>query len=237
LKVTIHQPDFMPWFGFFNKIAKADIWILLDHVENNPRDANLWCRRVQILVNGQPTWLSIPLCRPTNHNVIGVPIRDMTINIKEQSKLLNKYRRTIHMAYTSAPYYSQHAHLVNDYFLNQDTSLINRNMDFIRGVMEILNINTRIITSSSLGVNSKSTQLLVDAIKKVGADTYLCGGGASGYQQDELFYDNEITLEYNRFEYPSYTQLRAIQFVPGLSIIDALFNVPNTEITRWLHGH
>ena len=71
----------MPWFGFFNKIAKADDWILLDHVENNPRDTAFWPRRVPILVNGQPTWLSIPLFRPKEPGVIGMPIKDMTINI------------------------------------------------------------------------------------------------------------------------------------------------------------
>ena len=97
------------------------------------------------------------------------------------------------MAYARAPYYAQYALLIEEYFKDPDPSLINRNMRFIRAVMEILDIRTRIITSSSLGITSKSTQLLVDLLKEIGADTYLCGDGACGYQQDKLFSD--IILE------------------------------------------
>ena len=99
------------------------------------------------------------------------------------------------MAYARAPYYAQYAPLIEEYFKDPDPSLINRNMRFIRAVMEILDIRTRIITSSSLEITSKSTQLLVDLLKEIGADTYLCGDGACGYQQDKLFSDNGIILE------------------------------------------
>ena len=50
MKTTIHQPDFMPWYGFFNKLSKVDVWVVLDHVENNPRNSSFWGKRVQILI-------------------------------------------------------------------------------------------------------------------------------------------------------------------------------------------
>ncbi len=223
----------MPWLGFFNKIAKADTWIILDHVKNNPRDAGFWGRRVRILVNGQPTWLSIPLKRPAQAGVIGIPIHDMIINLSDR-KVMEKRLKTVQIAYVRAPYFSIHSQLVESYFLDEDPSLMNRNLRFIESVFEVLNIKTRTIFSSSLDISTKSTQLLVDLLTKVGADTYLCGGGAQGYQQDDLFASQGIALEYNRFEHPAYRQLRASAFVPGLSIIDALFSVPADQLAQWV---
>jgi hypothetical protein len=233
VKATIHQPDFMPWFGFFNKIAKCDTWVVLDHVENNPRDAAFWGRRVRILVNGQPTWLSIPLSRPDVHGVIGVPIRDMTINLREP-KALQKCLRTVQMAYAAAPYFERHRDLVESYFADEDPALMGRNMRFIEAVLDRLGLRPRVIASSSLGVTSRGTRLLVDILHAIGADTYLCGGGAGGYQQDEMFAAAGIALQYNRFEHPVYRQLRTELFVPGLSIIDALFCVPTDRLAGWV---
>ena len=158
------------------------------------------------------------------------------ISIHDQFQVLEKCLRTVQMAYARAPYYAQYALLIEEYFKDPDPSLINRNMRFIRAVMEILDIRTRIITSSSLGITSKNTQLLVDLLKEIGADTYLCGDGAYGYQQDKLFSDNGIILEYNRLMHPKYRQLRAEQFVPGLSMLNALFNVSLSQLTRWIHN-
>lgn len=233
MKATIHQPDFLPWFGFFNKVAKADLWIVLDHVENNPRDAAFWGRRVRVLVNGQPTWLSIPLSRPAETRRIGVPICQMSINMSS-SKVFEKCLQTVRMAYARAPFFRDHIDLVEAYFRDGDPSLLQRNMRFIRCVMDILGIETRILFSSSFGVLGNGTQLLVDLLIATGADSYLCGTGADGYQQEQLFTEHGISLHYNQFEHPTYRQLRAEQFVPGLSILDALFCVPQEQLASWV---
>ena len=84
--ITIHQPDFMPWYGFFNKISKVDTWVVLDHVHNNPRKA-FWGRRVQILSNGKPLWLSIPLEKPPQEGQLGMPLNIMKINLQEKKNI------------------------------------------------------------------------------------------------------------------------------------------------------
>ncbi|OZA42180.1 MAG: hypothetical protein B7X83_00125 [Polynucleobacter sp. 17-46-58] len=235
MRATIHQPDFMPWFGFFNKIAKVDTWILLDHVKNNPRDSAFWGRRVGVLVNSQPTWLSITLRRPRISGVIGIPICEMSINLDER-KSLERSLRMIQIAYAKAPNYSRHIPLIEEYFMASESSLVVRNMRFIRAVMALLDVRTTIVESSSLGIETGGTRLLVDLLRAINASTYLCGGGASGYQEDEMFAANTICLEYNRFEHPVYPQLRSKHFVPGLSIIDALFNVSTDQLSEWVHG-
>jgi len=231
--VTIHQPDFLPWFGLFRKIAHADLWIVLDHVKNNPRDAAFWGRRVRVLVNGSPQWLSITLKRPAMPGVVGIPICEMEVNFDDPT-MLDRAWTTIRMAYAKAPYFKHHSDLIESYFRNSEPLLAKRNLQFICEVMRLLQIHTPLLLSSTLSLNSKGSELLIDLIETVKADIYLHGTGASTYQQDHLFEAANITLRANHFAHPVYPQLRSKTFSPGLSIIDMLFNAPIEDIRRWV---
>lgn len=233
MKITIHQPDFMPWFGFFRKISKADTWIVLDHVENNPRDAAFWGRRVKILVNGNPTWLSIPLCKPSSKGTVGMPIREMRISHSDPKTLI-KLSRTLHISYAAAPFYEQFKYLYECYCSETTDSLIVRNMNFITRVMGEVGVETKVLFSSQMNPNGTSNALLVDLLTKAGADTYLCGTGADSYQINDYFQKQQIRVERNEFEHPKYTQLRTKEFVPGLSILDMLFMCGREQTRNYL---
>ena len=77
--VTIHQPDFMPWLGLFNKINNADELIVLDHVINNPKSPELWSRRVKMLIGGKDHWMSVTLKKDEQNTFI--PINKMELKI------------------------------------------------------------------------------------------------------------------------------------------------------------
>ncbi len=230
--VTIHQPDFMPWYGLFQKIAAADTWIVLDHTENNPRDAAFWGRRVKILNNGEGHWFSVTLNKAPK-GVVTMPISDMTLNLTNR-KLFDKNIRTIQQAYAKTPFFRDYFYLVEQYFSHESDNLMVRNMQFITDVLAQLNIDTRVVYSSSLEVTKVSTELLVDMLKKVDATTYLCGNGADGYQKNELFAQAKIELMYNEVRHPSYTQIRCEKFVGGLSILDGLFYLGAEQVAKWL---
>jgi hypothetical protein len=222
--ITIHQPDFMPWHGLFNKINNADIWVVLNHVKNNPRDANFWCRRVKILINKEPQWLSIPLCKPKNKEEIGIPINKIEINRSLKTQL-QKTLKTIEQNYKKHPFFLDVFPLIEEYFISEEAILQIRNMNFIIKVLEKLEIKTKIIYSSDLSCKSHSTELLIEIMKKLNGDEYLAGAGASGYQKDDLFKNNNITLAFNNFKQPKYKQYKSDNFIPGLSIIDQLMNI------------
>ena len=230
--VTIHQPDFMPWYGLFQKIAAADTWIVLDHTENNPRDAAFWGRRVKTLNNGEGQWFSVTLNKAPK-GVVGIPVFDMTLNLTNK-KLLDKSVRTIQQAYAKTPFFKDYFYLVEHYFNHESANLMVRNMQFMTDVMALLNIDTKVVYSSSLAVATASTELLVDLLKKVDATTYLCGNGADGYQQDELFAQAKIELMYNEVRHPSYPQIRSDEFVGGLSILDGLFHLGAEAVSQWV---
>ncbi len=60
-------------------------------------------------------------------------------------------------------------------------------------------------------------------MKKLEGQTYLSGYGGEKYQEDDLFREAGITLQYYDFKPPTYPQLWR-DFIPKLSIVDLLFN-------------
>lgn len=219
--VTIHQPDFMPWLGLFNKIKNADEFIILDHTINNPKSPEFWCRRVKMLIGGKDHWMSVSLKKDSNN--LFVPIKDMELQFDEKSN--KKFLQSIELNYKKAPYFNEIYYLIENYFKMSTNNLSKRNSWFITEVMEKLGINTKIIYSSNLNPIYTSNEMLIDLLKKRHATTYLCGAGASGYQKDELYLAENILVVYNRFIHPTYKQFNSNQFLSGLSIIDPLMNL------------
>ncbi len=223
MTIAIHQPDFMPWMGFFNKMRKSDVFVVLDHTENNPRDAHFWCRRVRIIANKQPFWFSIPLQKPKER--IGIPINEMRIHTTDPQFAKKKQLKTLQLNYSKAPFFKDVFPLVSAYFESDEPLMINRNMKFIFAVSERLGFQPKIIYSSSLNCEKKSTELLIEIIQKVKGTTYLSGTGSDGYMKNEMFAENKIALTFNDFQPIAYPQFNTTEFVGGISIIDALMNV------------
>lgn len=227
--VAVHQPDFMPWMGFFLKAKRADVLVILDHTCNNIRDGS-WFRRVKFLIGGKPTWFSVPIA----HDTLGSfqPLKCMKVGSDHNAmSLFQKYRRSFQQSYGRCPQYPEIHDLFDDYFSQSDPSLLHRNMAFINRVMRLLGIETPIVFSSELDPAGHSTAMLVEIVRSVGGDTYLSGDGASGYQDDHLFFSAGLRLVKNCFVQRPYRQCGAGAFVPGLSILDMLTN-EGAEATR-----
>jgi len=217
--VAIHQPNFFPWLGYFNKIARADVFIVLDNAQF-PKTGGTWMNRVRIVVNGRPAWLTMPVVR-TYHGVRSV--HEMQINnaLPWRSRVLNAVRDS----YGRAPHFKAVFGFLADVFANPTDNLAEFNLTAIRTVAEALGLNpVKLVLGNSLGVEGKSTDLLVAMVKAVGGTTYLCGGGAGDYQDDSKFPEASLELLFQQFQHPVYPQINAGMFTPGLSIIDALMN-------------
>jgi hypothetical protein len=110
--------------------------------------------------------------------------------------------------------------------LQPEGNLARFNMAVIRAVADRIGLShAHCVTSSSLGGQGQANELLIDLMRKVGGDCYLCGGGAAGYQNDEAFAAAGLKLRYQRFTHPVYAQIGQPDFAPGLSIVDALMNI------------
>ncbi|TAL10813.1 MAG: wbmP [Nitrospirae bacterium] len=217
--VAIHQPNFFPWLGYFNKIARSDVFIMLENVQF-PKTGGTWMNRVRIMDNGRPAWLTMPIVR-SYHGVRSV--RDMHINngLPWRPRVLN----AIQGAYGRAPHFKAVFEFLSDALANPTDNLAEFNLTVIRTLVEALGLSSaKLVSGSSLNVEGNSTDLLVAMVKAVGGTAYLCGGGAGGYQQDDKFTAADVRLRYQDFRHPVYQQINSGPFLPGLSIIDVLMN-------------
>jgi WbqC-like protein family len=213
--VAIHQPNLFPWLGYFDKLARADVFVLLDDVQF-PKKGGTWINRVRILIDGEPAWMTVPVVR-SYHGVR--EIREMRID--EQAPWRRKLLKTIQVSYGRAPHKDEVIPLLSELIGNPTDELAEYNRLAIAELADRLGLTTQLVLSSSLDVSGQATDRLIRLVKAVGGDAYLSGGGAAGYQEDEKFSEASIELVYQRFEPPTYPQ-RADAPVPGLSVIDAL---------------
>jgi hypothetical protein len=217
--VAIHQPNFLPWLGFFDKIAMSDCFILLDSVPLQLTGGN-YTNRVKMLINGEPDWITMPLKR--GHEARA---RIEKAQIVEQSNWRRKVRRTIEQSYARAPYFDLGMTIVNRVLDLQTSLLCEINIAGIFAIADALALSTENIRrASELDADGQSNELLINLVNAVGGNTYLAGRGSGGYQDDETFASRGIEVRYQNYQLPRYPQVDIADFVPGLSAIDALMN-------------
>lgn len=217
--VAIHQPNFFPWLGYFDKIRRADVFIFLDAVDY-PRAGSggmgSWTNRVKIAVNGEPHWLTAPVRRMP----LGEPIS--AARIDDSKPWRKKALRTLDIAYRRAPHHDKTMAFIAPLLMRDDDALGAYNMANIEAIAMHMGLETRFVRQSTLGVETSSTQRLVDLILAVGGTAYLSGGGAGGYQKPELFDDAGVDLVMQDFKPHPYGD--GDTYIAGLSVIDWLMN-------------
>jgi hypothetical protein len=224
--VSIHQPNFLPWVGYFVKIIRSDLFVMLDNVQFTKGG---FCNRVKVKgKNGLETWLTVPvkLAEGTFKNINELHIDYSKNWIIDIGNRLNDY-------YHKAPFKNKVLPFLFE-TLNEKTyhSLAQLNGALILKVLDILRIERKIVWASSFGANSlTSNELLVDILQTVQANTYLSGTGAKKYMDETLYNRAGLNIRYNEFSLPEYRQVNGLDFVPNLSVIDILLNI-GSDATR-----
>lgn len=216
--VAIHQPNFFPWLGFFDKIRRSDLFIAMDNAQFS-KTGGTWTNRVQLLVNREPAWVTMPIVR-AYHGVRTV--REMLI--APDPTWRGKLLRTIELSYRRAPNFDEVFPWLAGQVDNPTSSVAEYNLGAIAAICERLGLRTPIRLGSELDARGQATDLLISMLKAVGGSRYLAGGGATDYQEDEKFQQAGIELTYQHFQHPTYPQINTTEFRPGLSIVDALMN-------------
>jgi len=215
--VGIHQPNFMPWLGYFYKIAKSDTFIFLDDVQFT-KTGSSYTNRVAINISNQSYFITIPIKRSSG-----------TQNINETEFLNEKWKKkvigSIQANYAKSPYFKEHKDYIFELINYRAENLADYNIHFITSISQALELNTTFAKSSQFNLSSSSTKRLVELIHLVKGDIYLSGAGGDNYQEEKIYQKNNITLTYNNMPNFNYTQPKSENFIKGLSIIDALFNV------------
>jgi len=223
---AIHQPNFFPWRGYFDKIARADVFIFLDNVAYPKSGSGMgsWVNRVRLNIQGVARWVGCPVRRREGEQ----PIREVLID--DSQRWREKLLRTLEINYRRHAPYDVAMSLLRPLIERPESNLAEFNMHAIHAISEALGIGGRFLRQSQLSATGKATELVVNLVKAVDATGYLAGGGASGYQENELFERHGLRLVQQNFEDRPYGP--AEQFLPGLSIIDYLITEGPSAMLR-----
>lgn len=225
---VIHQPDFMPHLGFFNRLLHADVFVLLDNAQYVDATSCSWTYRDKIKTPQGERWISV--------SVKNAP-RDTPINEIELSDKVDWRRNHLNLLqenYRKSAFFNEIFPQVQALYDRPCALLVDFNRASIELLLGLLDIRIEVLLASSLAPRERSNELLVEILGKVGADRYLSGVGAKAYFRPEPFETAGIEVIWQDFQHPVYPQLHG-DFVPYLSSIDLLFNcgiVHSREILR-----
>jgi hypothetical protein len=221
IKVAIHQPNYLPWIGFFQKMASADVFVILDNVQFS-RDS--YTQRTKIRTKDGWLWMTIPIEKKFYFK----SIKD--IPLPQDTNWQKKHWMSIVSNYSKSKYYNEYKDFFEKLYSNNLKNLQAFNEKGILYLKDVFDIDVELFKASEFELgNLKNTELIIEIVKKVGGDCYLSGMGGEKYMDESKFRENDIRLEYFKFEPFEYEQ-RWDGFEPYLSAIDLLFNVDDEKI-------
>lgn len=225
MRVTAHQPEHMPWLGFFHKMAQADMYILLDAVQYRHR---YFQNRNLIMGQAEPQWLNVPVRKEQNRYG---PIASVRIHNDEDWR--RAYWGSIEARYCKHPHFALYAPALQAIVGAPYELLIDFNMAIIGFFREALGIDTPIVRMSDLDAPGSKSELILQLCLATRASRYLSGPTGREYLDEAAFAAAGIGLDYHAFTHPEYPQRGHGAFIPCLSTLDLLMNC-GPESRKWL---
>lgn len=217
--VAAHQPHYMPWLGYLDKLAKADLFVVMDDLQYEGQNFQ---NRQRVKLATGASWLTVPLERGAQTDRICDKRIDNHGNPKQHWQ--RRTWLTLEHNYRRAPYFARYAAELRDVYSRTWTTLLELDLHMLDLARTWLAIATPIVRSSTLGLQGEKTERIVDLCRRVGARAYLSGGGGSvGYLDSELIGRAGIGLIWQHFVHPVHAQQHS-GFASHLGFLDLMFN-------------
>ena len=221
---SIHQPQYVPYLGFFHKLANSDVHVLLDNVQFHRRGLQ---HRNKIKTSTGAQWLTVPVSS-SSREVLG------EVRVSQTEPWQDKHGKTLSLNYARAPHFPALGKELVDLLGKPWDRLCELNEALIRWVMQATGIRTELVRASDLGVDGTRTDLLVELCRAVGADRYVSGPGGRRYMELDRFDGAGVEVVWQEFTHPTYEQLfPSVGFVPDLSIVDSLLCCGPEAVATW----
>jgi len=214
--VSIHQPQYWPWLGLIDKIMKSDIHVVLDDVKFNT-DGFQHRTLYRVYNSDKSKYLTIPYDKKTKRDKISA------VRIDVDDTWQREHLRLIKLSYKRTPFFEEIFPYIETIFVKKYSFLADLNLDILKLLLELFEIDVVMILSSELNSHEKKDALTLDLTKKAKGSVYLSGQGAKDYMNNSIFKKSGIGLMYQNFVHPTYQQSKG-KIVPGLFSLDLLFN-------------
>jgi hypothetical protein len=218
MKITIMQPAYLPWLGFFDRIDASDLCIILDNVQLDTNSKTRFTNRNKIRTRDGWIWLTLPI--KTKGLYGEVLIKDIEL-VNDNWAL--KHWKSIENNYRKSTYFQNYAKFFEQIYSKEwlkMQDLIDITTDYF---LKVLNINTPIIKASSLLTLNKKDDLILELCESQKAKTYYSGVFGREYLHLEKFRQKNIDVFFHEYQHPIYKQ-NYQGFEPYMSVLDLLFN-------------
>jgi hypothetical protein len=212
--VAIHQPQYLPWLGYFDKLDQCDVFCLLDTVQYKK---NEFQNRNRIKTAKGWQWLTVPV----TYRYPQV-IREVAVN--QTVGWRRKHLMALKTNYSKSPYFDVYVRRFEEFYQQPYELLTEVNVECVRLLMEFLGLEQKLVLASSLSVETTDPTLrLVEICRAVGGDIYLSGRDGVKYLNLDSFHKQHIQIVFQDFHHPEYRQTYG-EFEPNMSVVDLLFN-------------
>lgn len=195
--IGIHQPNYLPWLGYFYKIYQSDIFIFLDDAQYSNEGMHNY---TYIKTANGLFRLKFPV-----QQSLGDKIND--VRAKDDLGWKEKHLSIIETSYNNAKHFDV---VFNDYrqiIMRDFSNIVDLNIAFIKFFSGKLGLGTEFNKSSSLNIHLLKSEKIIAICKALGGDVYYSGTGAKAYQNEEDFRASGIELRYSIFRPFQYPQL------------------------------
>jgi hypothetical protein len=212
--IAVHQPQYLPWLGYFDKIDRADVFVLLDNVQFKK---NEWQNRNRIKTAQGPQWLTVPV-------LYRFPELICEVGINSKERWQHKQRQSILSNYRKAPFWSLLEPFFEEIFAKEWQTIAELNVHVVRKLAALLGIATPLHVASELPTFPEDPdERLIAVTRHFGADTYLAGSGGNDYMDLDKYETAGIQVVFQEYRHPEYRQMFG-KFEPFMSVVDLIYN-------------
>ncbi len=211
--IAIHQPNYLPWLGYFYKISQSDVFVFLDDVQFSNQGMHNY---TYLKTANGPYRLKYPV-----NQKFGDTIKQ--VSSKDQLDWKKKHLDTIVLNYKKAPYFEEAFEDYKQILIQEYQDIVDMNTTFIFFYANKMGINTKFVRSSELNIESNRTEKIIDICKALDGNVYYSGTGAKAYQTNEEYDSQGIELRYSVFSPVEYPQLWN-EFQSNVSALDYFMN-------------
>lgn len=213
MKIAIHQPNYLPWIGYFDKMDQVDTFVILDTANHSKSG---YINRTQIKTPQGSLVLTVPLKQKEK------PINELEIQNNVNWQI--RHWKAIEANYKKCTYWADYKDGFEKIYCKKWDNIASLNIALIQHITMLLNITTELVIESDLQLDfGRNNARNVNIVSHLGGDIYLSGIGARVYNDENAFSNRHIKLVYQDFKHPEYPQ-RWGNFQYNLSILDMLFN-------------
>ncbi len=224
MKVSIHQSQYLPWAPYFKKIARSEVFIIMDDVQFQKNGIQ---NRNQIRDYNAAHWLTVPVTGNLEDKISEKKIA--------QPNWSAKHWKSITMMYSRAPQWKNLQNPLSEIYERSYSVLSEANQPFIDFVIRYLGIETQILKMSKMNANGKASELVLNLCQSAKASVYISGRGSESYLDSAAFRDAQIEIRYLESIPPQYSQFQGGEFISGLSILDMMMNLDQNKMRNYLY--